>query len=606
MSSHSIYQRRIRTLLGLTFALLLVLVLRLIQVQGVEANSISKRAASELLNTSVQLAPRGEITDVNGIALARSVAAFNIVIDQTMITDPAKAAELTAPALGMTTDQLVPLYTGMKRYQIIEKNASPAVWRNLQAALTQYNTSVMKEPGGLAKRIVGFFSEREFVREYPTGRLSASLIGFINAAGVGASGIESSLNSRLSGTNGLYEYANGAGTIIPGSATVKIPAKAGTGFRLTIDRDIQWVAQDAISAAVKKAQAQSGTVIVMDPKTGEIIAQASAPTFDPGDPKTITQESIRNPAVQDVYEPGSTGKVITLSAAINENKIQPDSVFTIPYSYKVSTRTFHDAEHHPTERLTTSGILAQSSNVGAIQVGALVGSASLYDYLRKFGIGSSTGSGLPGESQGLLTPVDKWSDSSAPTFAFGQGYSVTPLQATSVMATIANDGVRVVPTVIAGTIDGSGNYSPRGTQPSQRAVSADTAAKIRTMLESVVSEQGTAPAAAIPGYRVAGKTGTAQRVDNLCHCYKGYVSSFIGFAPADAPKYVVSVVIQNPVGQHFGGVIAGPVFKQVMTFVLQSRHVAPTGGKPAPIALTEADLLKTSKSTLTSAKVVKP
>jgi cell division protein FtsI (penicillin-binding protein 3) len=588
------------------FALILVLAFRLIQVQGVDAASISKRASRELLNTSVLLAPRGEITDVNGVPLARSVAAFNIVIDQTMITDPAKAAELTSPALGMSSAELIPLYTGIKRYQIIEKNTSPEVWRNLQLALTNYNTSVMKERGGLAKRVVGFFSEREYIRQYPTGKLSASLIGFINAQGVGAAGIESSLNSKLQGVNGIYQYANGAGTIIPGSATVQVAAKTGTGIRLTIDRDIQWVAQDAISMAVKKAQAASGTVIVMDPKTGEILAQASAPTYDPADPKTITQESMRNPAVQDVYEPGSTGKVITLSAAINEKKVDPNTVFTIPYQYKVGISTFHDAEHHGTEHLTTSGVLAQSSNVGAIQIGATISNNTLYDYLRKFGIGSNTGSGLPGESAGLLPSVDQWSGSSAPTISFGQGYSVTALQATSVMATIANDGVRVTPTVIAGTTDSSGNYTPRGTQSTVRAVTADTAQKIRTMLESVVSEQGTAPAAAIAGYRVAGKTGTAQRADSTCHCYKGYVSSFIGFAPADAPKYVVSVVIQNPVGQHFGGVIAGPVFKTVMTFVLQSRHVAPTGGKPGRVALTQADLAAQTGSTSMSAKATKP
>ena len=215
MSSQNIYQRRIRTLFGFTFALILVLAFRLIQVQAVDAASISKRAASELMNTSVLLAPRGEITDVNGIPLARSVAAFNIVIDQTMITDPAKAAELTSPVLGMATTDLIPLYTGIKRYQIIEKNVSPAVWRNLQTTLADYNTSVLKERGGLAKRIVGFFSEREYIRQYPTGKLSASLIGIINAQGVGAAGIESSLNSKLQGINGIYQYANGAGTIIP-------------------------------------------------------------------------------------------------------------------------------------------------------------------------------------------------------------------------------------------------------------------------------------------------------------------------------------------------------------------------------------------------------
>lgn len=590
MSSHGQIHRRIRALVAITFALFIVLILRLVDVQAVNASAISARATNELLNTSTLLAPRGTITDSRGIELARSVAAFTIVIDQTMITDPAKAAEITAPILGMTREELIPLYTGTKRYQIILKNAVPAIWRKLQTTLTDYNTTVMKEKSGLSRRIVGFFSERSYVREYPAGKLASSLIGIINDAGEGAAGIEGSMNAKLAGTNGLYQYANGRGTIIPGSANVKIAAKAGTGVQLTIDRDIQWIAQDAISEAVKKSNAKSGTVIVMDPKTGEIVAQASAPTFDPANRKTITLESLRNPAVQDVYEPGSTGKVITIAAGLDEKVVDPLTVFTIPGSYKTGGRTFHDAERHGVERLTTAGILARSSNIGVIQIGARMSNSKFYDYLRKFGIGTSTGSGLLGESAGLLPPVQSWSNSTAPTVAFGQGYSVTALQATSVMATIANGGVRVTPTVVAGTIDPSGHYSPTNAQTRTRVISEESAASVRTMLESVVSEQGTAPAAAIPGYRVAGKTGTAQRADSTCHCYRGYTSSFIGYAPADAPKYVVSVVIQNPQGQHFGGVIAGPVFKKVMSFVLQSRHIAPTGGKPTPLALTEAEL----------------
>ena len=588
--SHSHFHKRIRTLVGVTFALLLVLILRLIDVQAVSASAISARAANELLNTSVLLAPRGVITDAHGIELARSVAAFTIVVDQTMISDPAKTAAITSPILGMTPEELIPLYTGTKRYQIIVKNTEPATWRKLQTTLTNFNTEVQKQRGGLAKRIVGFFSERSYVREYPTGKLASSLIGIINDAGVGAAGIESSMNTKLAGVNGRYEYANGAGTIIPGSANVQVAAQSGTGVQLTINRDVQWIAQEAISQAVKSTNAKSGTVIVMDPKTGAILAEASAPNFDPANRKTITQESLRNPAVQDVYEPGSTGKVITIAAGLDEKTVTPTSVFTIPNNYKTGGRTFRDAEKHATERLTTAGILARSSNIGAIQIGATMENQKFYEYLRKFGIGSSTGSGLPGESAGLLPSVAVWSNSSAPTIAFGQGYSVTALQATSVMATIANGGVRVTPTVVAGTIDPSGHYSPAKNQSSVRAVSEESAASVRTMLESVVSEQGTAPAAAIPGYRVAGKTGTANRVDPTCGCYRGYTSSFIGFAPADAPRYVVSVVIQNPQGQHFGGVIAGPVFKKVMSFVLESKRVAPTGGKPSPLALTEAEL----------------
>jgi cell division protein FtsI (penicillin-binding protein 3) len=220
----------------------------------------------------------------------------------------------------------------------------------------------------------------------------------------------------------------------------------------------------------------------------------------------------------------------------------------------------------------------------------------LYKYLTKFGIGEKTGSGLPGESKGILPKVADWSGTTAPTVAFGQGYSLTAMQATSVFATIANDGIRVSPTVIAGTSDSSGNYTPSATRESVRVISSDTAQKMRIMMESVVSGNGTAPSAAIPGYRVAGKTGTAQRIDDTCGCYRGYTASFIGFAPADNPAYVISVTIQDPKGMHWGGVLGGPVFKEVMSFVLQSKGIAPTGTKVDPVALTEKELLAEQKA----------
>jgi len=592
MNDRNSFTKRIYALLALAGIIFSIFAIRLIDVQAVQAKGFAQRASNEMWNSSTLLAPRGTITDVNGLELARSVAAVNVVVDQTMITDPQTTASVTAPVFGMDTQAVAALLTGTKRYQIIVKQAAPAVWTKLNQVLDSYNKTVMKERGGVAKRIVGFFSERSYVRDYPTGRLAASLVGIINDAGVGASGLESSMEPLLAGKNGRYDYANGAGAIIPGSQQFITEAKPGTGIQLTIDRDVQWVAQNAISAAVKSTGAASGTVIVMDPKSGEILAQASAPNFDPNNKKSISVESLRNPAVQDVYEPGSTGKIITVASAIEEGKATPETVWTIPYAFKVGKSTFHDAEKHKTERLTTAGVLAQSSNVGAIQIGALISSDTLYSYLRKFGIGQSTGSHLPGESAGLLPRVDTWSGSTAPTIAFGQGYSVTALQATSVFATIANDGVRVAPNVIAGTIDSSGSFTASQPRATERVVSSETARQMRLIMESVVSEKGTAPAAAIPGYRIAGKTGTAQRADATCHCYKGYTSSFIGFAPADQPRYVVSVVIQNPIGQHFGGVIAAPVFKTVMSFVLQSKHIPPTKPNKVTYALDEAALTK--------------
>lgn len=590
MGNLNLAAARIRALIIVILIFFLLFAARLIQIQAIQAGEYRAKAANEMESTRAIPAPRGDITDINGVAFARSVYAINIVVDQTLVTDAAQTANFAAPYLGMTVAQVQSAISGNKRYSMVEKNAKPAVWRELSAAIDSYNASLPKEK--FDKRIVGFFAERNYIREYPSGSLVSSLVGFVRQDGVGATGIESSLNSIISGTDGRYSYARGLGAEIPGSQNEIVAEKKGGSVRLTIDRDVQWVAAKAIEEAVSKAHASSGTVIVMDPKTGQILAHATAPTFDPNNTKSVSQTLMRNPSVQDVYEPGSTGKVMTLAAALEEKKVTPETVFTVPDALMRSGSTFHDHNKHAVEHLTTSGILAVSSNTGAIQIGELLSHDTLHDYLAKFGIGKSTGSGLPGESAGLLRPVSDWSGTTAPTVAFGQGYSVTAMQATSIFATIANDGVRVSPTVIAGTTDASGKFTASAPRVNERVVSADTAQKIRLMLESVVSSEGTAPNAAIPGYRVAGKTGTASRYNSSCNCYSGYTASFIGFAPADNPKYVISVTIQDPQGIHYGGLLGGPVFKKVMTFVLQSEHIAPTGTKVVPVALTQAELRK--------------
>ena len=592
MGNFSLAHNRIRALIFMMAVIMFLFGLRLVQVQALQANDYRARAVNEMEKVRTLQAPRGDITDINGVPFARSVAATSIVVDQTQILNPAKVAAFVAPILNLSVSEVQTALTGKRKWSMVAQNAKPATWLKLKSAIDQYNT---KFPGMSPERIIGFFPERSYIREYPSGSLIASLIGFVNRDGVGATGLESSMNSTISGTEGKYSYANGYKAEIPGSQSEIIPAEAGTSIRLTVDRDIQWVASKAIADAVKSSRALSGTVIVMDPKTGQILAHATAPTFDPNNTSKVSLVAMRNPSVLDVYEPGSTGKVMTLAAAIEEKKITPETVLTIPYALKRSVKTFHDHEPHPTQRLTTAGVLAVSSNTGSIKIGEMLSNDKLYDYLTKFGIGTKTGSGLPGESRGILPKVADWSGTTAPTVAFGQGYSLTAMQATSVFATIANDGVRVSPTVIAGTSDSSGNYTPSATRESVRVISTDTAAKMRLMMESVVSANGTAPSAAISGYRVAGKTGTAQRIDDTCGCYRGYTASFIGFAPADKPAYVISVTIQDPKGMHWGGYLGGPVFKKVMSFVLQSKGIAPTGTKVIPIALTEKQLLAERK-----------
>ena len=592
MGNFSLAHNRIRALIFMMAVIMFLFGLRLVQVQALQANDYRARAVNEMEKVRTLQAPRGDITDINGVPFARSVAATSIVVDQTQILDPAKVAAFVAPILNLSVSEVQTALTGKRKWSMVAQNAKPATWLKLKSAIDQYNT---KFPGMSPERIIGFFPERSYIREYPSGSLIASLIGFVNRDGVGATGLESSMNSTISGTEGKYSYANGYKAEIPGSQSEIIPAEAGTSIRLTVDRDIQWVASKAIADAVKSSRALSGTVIVMDPKTGQILAHATAPTFDPNNTSKVSLVAMRNPSVLDVYEPGSTGKVMTLAAAIEEKKITPETVLTIPYALKRSVKTFHDHEPHPTQRLTTAGVLAVSSNTGSIKIGEMLSNDKLYEYLTKFGIGTKTGSGLPGESRGILPKVADWSGTTAPTVAFGQGYSLTAMQATSVFATIANDGVRVSPTVIAGSSDSSGNYTPSATRESVRVISTETAAKMRLMMESVVSANGTAPSAAISGYRVAGKTGTAQRIDDTCGCYRGYTASFIGFAPADKPAYVISVTIQDPKGMHWGGYLGGPVFKKVMSFVLQSKGIAPTGTKVIPIALTEKQLLAERK-----------
>jgi cell division protein FtsI (penicillin-binding protein 3) len=590
---------RIKILIIGVFMIFVLLALQLVRVQVIQASEYQSKAANEMESTRTTPAPRGEITDINGVAFARSVSAITIVVDQTQITDPARVANFVAPILGLPVEEVQGNITGTRRYSIVLKNGRPAQWDLLTKEIYEYNKALTNEQ--LDKRIIGFFPERSFIREYPSGSLISSLVGFVRADGIGATGLESSLNSVITGTDGRYSFANGYGAEIPGSQREIVAAKAGTTVRLTIDRDVQWVAAKAIAEAVKSSRAASGTVIVMDPRTGEIVAHATAPTFDPNNTKNVDLNLMRNPSVQDVYEPGSTGKVMTLAAALEEKTVAPTTVFAVPYKLKRGGSTFKDHDKHPVQQLTTSGILAVSSNTGTIKIGETISNEKLYSYLTKFGVGIKTGSGLPGESAGLMPKVENWSGTTAPTVAFGQGYSVTAMQATSVFATIANNGVRVSPTVIAGTQDASGHFTPAANRTTTRVVSEDTARELRLMMESVVSPTGTAPSAAIPGYRVAGKTGTAWRYNDKTGGYSGYTASFIGFAPADAPRYVINVTIQDPRNGYYGGLLGGPVFKKVMTFVLQTKHVAPTGTKVMPVALNQKDLTR-MKATQVSAE----
>jgi cell division protein FtsI (penicillin-binding protein 3) len=404
------------------------------------------------------------------------------------------------------------------------------------------------------------------------------VIGFTGQDGTGLAGLEASLQNVLGGKDGRETMeVDHEGRQIPSgvhSGTAPVP---GRPVQLTLDRDIQWQAQQTLAGQVAASGASSGTAIVMDPRTGEVLALASAPSFDADQPSAAPDAVRGNPAISEVYEPGSVNKVITAAAALEAGVVTPDSAVTVPPTLAAYDQVFHDAEEHGVEHLTFTGVLAKSSNIGTILIAQQLGKARLYDALRAFGFGQQSGAGMPGESGGILPPPDKWSGTQALTIAFGQGISVNALQMASVYATVANDGVRVAPRVVRGTLDANGQLVPAPAAPRTTVTSPKTAQELRTMLEAVTSDQGTAPEARIDGFRVAGKTGTSQRFDPTCGCYRGYTASFVGMAPADNPQLVVAVILQDPQNGHYGGTLAAPVFHDVMSFALQARQIAPSG-----------------------------
>lgn len=589
-------------LVGLVLTLVLaVFVVRLLQVQAVDASAYAAKAAVNRWVTHEVVADRGTITDRDGADLASTVDAFDITADpylftpaQTKVRDaPQQAAELLAPIVGGDATKIAAqLAKPGSRYQIIATQQPPQVWNQIKDLKAAFADKAVKGQG--ADVLAGIFDEPHSKRVYPGGDLAAGVLGFVNAQGQGAGGLEAMLDKKLSGTNGKIRYAQSNGRQVPTAGSQEQPAVPGDDVRLTLDRDIQWAAQSAISAQVAKSRADRGYVVVMDNRTGQVLAMADAPGYDPGDLAHADPAALGNAAMQDAYEPGSVSKLMSMAAILDTGTATPLTHVTVPGTLPRADRIFHDDVDHGTWYLTLNGVLAKSSNIGTIlatgQLGKTQAEANrvLHDYLRRFGLGSHTGLGFPGETKGILAPPDTWSTSQQYTIPFGQGVSINAMQAASVYSTIANGGVRVEPSLVRGTKGPDGRFTPAPKPKETRVVSEKTAKTLARMLESVVDdEEGTGTKARIQGYRVAGKTGTANRVDPATGKYHGYTSSFAGFAPADKPRVTVYCVIQNATqGSYFGGQICGPVYKQVMSFALKTLQVPPTGAAPADLPVT--------------------
>jgi cell division protein FtsI (penicillin-binding protein 3) len=563
----------------LTAAVLAVLMIlslfvgRLIQLQGLDASALAADALGSRLRTVTLQAPRGQITDANGVVLATTVERRTVTVDQKIVPeyrqgDVQAAAERLAPLLGKDVEEVRTALGGdvknpddYRRYVVLAKNVTPQVWREIQQL-----------------QIPGVLSEVTSERVYPAGPVAGNLIGFMSGDGKPLAGLEMTRQETLAGQEGMRRYERGRqGQMIPTGERAEVEPVPGANVVLTIDRDLQWYAQQRITEVVADSKAEWGTVTVQNPETGEILALAEAPAVDPNDPGASKPEDRGSRALSDVIEPGSTAKVITAAAALEEGLVKPTSPFRVPDRYTTANgQTFRDSHSHPVQPLTFAGILADSSNTGTVMVGEKLSKQKRYDYLSRFGLGQPTGLGFPGETRGILAKPQDWDGRQQYTVLFGQGLSVNAIQSAQVFSTIANDGVKVTPTLVKGTTAPDGTFTAEPAPKTEQVVSPETAKQVRLMLEGAV-EEGTGGNAKIPGYRVAGKTGTAQAPGK--GGYRGYTGSFIGMAPAEDPKLVVSVTVQRPKNGYYGGTVAAPVFKDVMSYALQAYKIPPSGQK---------------------------
>ena len=559
-------RKRIRFVTVIFLVVMSLYMARLVELQIVRGPELAANAQNSRLQTLTLPALRGNFTDNQGVPIATTGMARNVTVDPKLITDPAGTAAALSPVLGIPAETIVASLTVDSRFSYVAKRITPETWKQVA------------ELG-----IPGVFSEPTTNRVYPNGNLAASVIGYVGAEGTGLGGLEFGLNEQLMGQDGKLTVERVNGREIPASERQSIDPVNGLSVRLTLDSNLQAMLEKSLADQVIATGAEGGEAVIMEPGTGNILAMATYPTFDPNNPFATDDKSKRNTAVTDVFEPGSTSKVMTLASVIEEGGANAGTQYTVENRISRGGTSFKDYVDHPTLRLTLAGVLAKSSNIGTILAAESIGEKKLYRYLQKFGVGQTTGMNFPGESPGKLPDINnenEWSATTFPTLAFGQGLSVNAVQATSVFATIANDGVRMLPRLISGYSNSEGVYEPSRVDEGVRVVSADTAKTVREMLESVVSADGTAKNLQIPGYRVGGKTGTANRYDEASGGYSGYTSSFIGMAPAEKPALVMSVSIHNPKTSTYGSVIAGPVFKKVMTYALAQKKVPPSTTKP--------------------------
>jgi cell division protein FtsI (penicillin-binding protein 3) len=495
-------------------------------------------------------AERGKILDRTGAPLAISLEARDVYADPRYVTDPVSEAAAIARVLDL------------RRRDVEERLRQDATFVYLGR---QVDLAVAERLEALALPGIGFLPVPK--RYYPAGPLAPQVLGFVGVDGDGLAGLEHEYEAVLRGTPGTRTVELSAdGLPIDHGMEIVEPAIAGRTLVTTLDREIQYLAQEAIRRAVKDNDAKGGTIVVMDPRTGDVYAMASYPWFDPNRFLEAPKDAIRNRAVTDMFEPGSVNKIVTAAAALEMNAVGVREVFEVPWLMRVGGYTVHDSHPHVRERMTLGDIVAHSSNIGSAMVAERIGNAGLASVLGRFGYGSPTGIGFPGEAGGHVPALAAWTDVTRTTVSYGQGISMTPLQMAAVYAAVANGGEWVRPRLVRGTIGADGRLDPVAATDRRRILSEETASMLTRMLASVV-ETGTGGAAQIPGYQVAGKTGTARKLVDGRYVQR-YMASFVGFLPASSPRVVIAVSVDEP-RTVYGGVAAAPVFSDVARHVIQ-------------------------------------
>jgi cell division protein FtsI (penicillin-binding protein 3) len=574
---------------------MLLLVARLVDVQVLRAGGYEAQARGESAITVSLPSLRGGIYARDGSPLALSVPTDDVVADDFQVAHPVKTAQALAPLLHLPVATLAAQLHQHSGYVVLARQVPQAVGEKIAA-----------------DSIPGITLIADSKREVPNGVLASPVIGFTNGAGKGAGGLEYGDNKLLAGADGKETIlASPGGVALPQSpVTNQVATTPGTGLELTIDTQLQYESEQALARAIESSNSVSGTAIVMDVKTGQILSMSNlaathpaplgAPTASattpggvvPIGPNDAINEASSNLAVTQLYEPGSVFKLVTFSAALQDALINPNTLFTVPDQMKLDGSTFHDAEPHPTEQLNATQILAQSSNIGTSEIAQGVGEQRLLAQVKALGFGQPTGLNFPGESPGLLATAAQWEPTNYVSLPIGQVDAVNALQVLDAYNTVANGGVYVAPKLVQATVSPTGDVTKTAPSPTHQVLSPSVNAELTSMLQQVVN-QGTGTSAAVPGYTVAGKTGTAQIPTQGKDSYVpgAYMATFVGFAPAANPTLSMIVVLNRPT-PIFGGTVSAPVFSQIMSYALHRYDIPTTpgaGSNTSPSTRTSSD-----------------